>query len=203
VKSCNKFIFSFLPAFLFAVNVIASIPHIDATHARQKAKEALMFCRQKGFGTRYCILIDMSLPSGVKRFMLWDFRKKDIVIAGLVSHGCGKSPWSGVWSKNTPVFSNADGSHCTPLGKYKIKNRAYSAWGIHVKYYLDGLESTNNNALARQIVFHSWAEVPEAEVYPNGTPEGWGCPAVSNNTMKTVDALLKKQKQPVLLWIYN
>jgi hypothetical protein len=198
-----QIIVSFLSAFLFAVNTYASAPHIDTIRTRQKAKQALTFCRQRGYNTNYCILIDMSLPSGVKRFMVWDFNKNKILIAGLVSHGCGKMPWSGVWSKDKPVFSNADGSHCTPLGKYRINNRAYSAWGIHVKYFLDGLERTNSNALVRQVVFHSWEEVPESEVYPTGTPEGWGCPAISNNTMKLVDPLIRKQKKHVMMWIYN
>jgi len=198
-----KFIFSFLLAFLFALSVSAGVPHIDTIRTRQKAKEALSFCRQKGYNTRYCILVDMSLPSGVKRFMVWDFNNKNILISGLISHGCGRLPWSGVWSKNSPSFSNADGSHCTALGKYQINDHAYSAWGIHVKYFLTGLEGSNNNALSRQIVFHSWESVPESEVYPNGTPEGWGCPAISNNTMRFVDALIRKQKKHMLLWIYK
>lgn len=202
VKSCKKLIFSFLPAFLFVLTVAASIPHIDTARTREKAKQALAYCRQKGFDTKYCILIDMSLPSGTKRFVVWYFGKNNILLSGLVSHGCGKMPWSGMWSKDKPVFSNADGSHCTPLGKYKINNRAYSAWGIHVKHYLDGLESTNSNALVRQIVFHSWEEVAENDVYPFETPEGWGCPAISNNTMKIVDGMLRKQKKHWLMWIY-
>ena len=198
-----KLAYRFLPAFLLVLTLNAAGQHIDTGRARQKAKQALLFCHQKGYNTQYCILIDMSLPSGVKRFMVWNFKKNTPFISGLVSHGCGNSPWSGVWSKNNPVFSNADGSHCTALGKYQVNSRAYSAWGIHVKYFLTGLESTNNKALGRQIVFHSWDAVPESEVYPNGTPEGWGCPAISNNTMKIVDPLLRKQKKHLLLWIYN
>jgi len=203
VRSYKKILYSFLPAFLLAVNLYAATPHIDTAGARQKAKQALAFCRQKGYNTNYCILIDMSLPSGVKRFMVWDFKKDDILISGLVSHGCGSGPWSGTWSKDKPVFSNADGSHCTALGKYQVNGRAYSMWGIHVKYFLTGLESSNNNALGRQVVFHSWEQVPEADVYPNGTVEGWGCPAISNNTMKIVHPLIRSQKKHLLLWIYN
>ncbi|GAA4336456.1 hypothetical protein GCM10023149_45260 [Mucilaginibacter gynuensis] len=145
----------------------------------------------------------MSLSSGVKRFVVWDFRADRIHLSGMVSHGCGSSPWSGIWSKDRPEFSNLDGSHCTALGKYRIDGRAYSAWGIHVKYFLAGLESSNSNALGRQIVFHSWEQVPEQEVYPGGTPEGWGCPAVSNSVMKLTDALLRKKKKRMLMWIYN
>ena len=203
MKRYKKIFFSFLSAFLFYLPSSFAIPHINAVETGQKAKLAYTFCRQKGYNTRYCILIDMRLPSGIKRFMVWDFKKNIILISGLVSHGCGMNPWSGEWSKENPAFSNVDGSHCTALGKYIIKQRAYSAWGIHVKYYLEGLDSTNNNAFNRQIVFHSWEAVSENEVYPNGTPEGWGCPAIANQVMKVTDPLVKKQKKPMLLWIYN
>jgi L,D-transpeptidase catalytic domain len=203
MRKCNKLVFIFSSAFLLAFSTHAAVPHLDIKRTRDKAKQALIFCRKKGYNSQYCILIDMSLPSGVKRFVLWDFKKNDTIIAGLVSHGCANLPWAGVWSKDKPAFSNRDGSHCTALGKYRLDNRAYSIWGVHVKYYLAGLEATNNKAVGRQIVFHSWPEVPEAEVYPDGTPEGWGCPAISDNTMKTVDPLVRKQKKHMLLWIYN
>jgi hypothetical protein len=39
--------------------------------------------------------------------------------------------------------------------------------------------------------------------YPEGTPEGWGCPAVSNLQMRKLDSLLKKEKKPLLMWIYE
>ena len=145
----------------------------------------------------------MGLPSGVKRFMLWDFHKNTIILSGLVSHGCGINPWSGIWSKNKPAFSNAINSHCSSLGKYQVSNRAASAWGIHIKYYLKGLERTNSNAYVRDVVLHSWEQVPDTEVYPDGTPEDWGCPAISNKTMKAVDNLIRHQKKRLLLWIYD
>jgi len=203
VKKLYKLIYTFLPAFLFAFSLSAATPRLDTARTWQKAKEALKFCKAKGYNTQYCILIDMSLHSGVKRFVVWDFKKSNIFLSGLVSHGCGKYPWSGAATANNPTFSNADGSHCTALGKYRVNARAYSNWGIHVKYFLNGLESSNNKALGRQIVFHSWEQVAENDVYPYGTPEGWGCPAISNNTMKIVDPLIRKQSKHLLLWIYN
>jgi hypothetical protein len=203
VKRISKFIYTFLPAFLFALYTSAATLALDINRTRQKANKALAYSKTKGYSTQYCILIDMSLPSGVKRFVVWDFKKDAVLLTGLVSHGCGKWPWGADWSKDRPGFSNADGSHSTALGKYKLGARAYSNWGIHVKYLMYGLDTTNNKALGRQIVFHSWEKVPENEVYPNGTPEGWGCPAISNNTMKVVDPLLRKHKKPLLMWIYN
>jgi hypothetical protein len=203
LKTCYKLIITLLPVFLLVTSARATIPHIDIVRAKQKAKQTLVFCKQKRYNTRYCILIDMSLPSGVKRFMVWDFRKDSILVSGLVSHGCGINPWSGIWSKDKPTFSNIANSHCSSLGKYEVGSRAASAWGIHIKYFLKGLESTNSNVYARDVVLHSWEKVSDSEVYPNGTPEDWGCPAISNNTMKIVDRLISKQKQHLLLWIYN
>jgi hypothetical protein len=203
VKTCTKLIILFILVLLSDLSIYAATPHIDTSRTKQKARQALIFCKQKGYNTNYCILIDMGLPSGVKRFMVWDFRKNTLLISGLVSHGCGINPWSGIWSKDKPIFSNEANSHCSSLGKYLVNNRAASAWGIRVKYYLRGLEKTNRNAYVRDVVLHSWEQVPDNEVYPNGTPEDWGCPAVSNNTMKLVDALLRKQKKHLLLWTYN
>jgi hypothetical protein len=68
---------------------------------------------------------------------------------------------------------------------------------------MHGLEATNNNALSREIVLHGWDAISDHEIYPDGTPEGWGCPAVSNTFMTTLDRILKDRKKPVLLWIFE
>lgn len=62
-------------------------------------------------------------------------------------------------------------------------------------------DETNSNALNRAIVLHSWGKIPNEEVYPNGTPEGWGCSAVSNEAMYEIDKILKQSKKSVLLWV--
>lgn len=168
-----------------------------------KAQEALDFCKENNFNQDYCILIDMGIHSGLNRFFVYDFNKQKATMSMLVGHGCGNYPWSSDWSRNKPGFSNVDGSHLSSLGKYKIGKRAWSDWGIHVKYVLHGLEQTNSNAESRFIVFHSWEKVAEKEVYPDGTAEGWGCPTISNNNMKVLDPMLQQSKKPVLMWIYN
>ncbi|WP_281337487.1 murein L,D-transpeptidase catalytic domain-containing protein [Flavobacterium eburneipallidum] len=176
---------------------------MNVESTKTKANQALKFCKAKNFNQDFCILIDMSLHSGVKRFIVWDFTKNKISNSFLVGHGCGENPWNNDYSKDNPKFSNVDGSHCSSLGKYKIGQRAHSDWGIGVKYVLHGLESTNNNAQKRFIVFHSWEVVSDEEVYPKGTPEGWGCPTISNNSFKIIDPLLKSSTKPVLMWIYK
>ena len=180
-----------------------SKPIIDIDKTNIKAKEALKFCKSKNFNTNFCILIDMSLHSGLKRFFIYDFTKNEISQKYLVGHGCGNNAWSSDDSKENPIFSNEDNSHLSSLGKYKLGERSYSNWGVNVKYLMHGLEKTNDNALKRVIVFHSWEKMSDDEVYPDGSPEGWGCPTVSNNAFKEIDPLIKKSHKPVLIWIYN
>jgi hypothetical protein len=178
-------------------------PESDVNKTKLKANEALQFCESKHLNTDFCILIDMGLHSGIKRFFVWDFKTDFISKQYLVGHGCGSNAWSKDHSKDNPKFSNEDGSHLSALGKYKLEGRGYSDWGIHVKYLMHGLEETNSNALKRFIVFHSWDMMSDQEVFPNGSPEGWGCPTISNNAMKEIDPMLQKSKKPVLMWIYN
>lgn len=177
-------------------------PEADHSKTKQKAEEALKFCQSNNLNTDFCILIDMSLHSGVKRFFVWNFKSNTLSKQYLVGHGCGSQPWSMDGSKDTPEFSNEDGSHLSSLGKYKLEGRGYSEWGINVKYLMHGLEKTNSNALKRFIVFHSWNLMSDEEVFPNGSPEGWGCPTISNNAMKEIDPVIQKSTKPILMWIY-
>jgi L,D-transpeptidase catalytic domain len=167
------------------------------------AKKALLFCKNNAFNTEFCLLADMSIHSGRNRLFLWKFDKNEAVYSFLVGHGCGNSPWGQDGSKDRPMFSNLNDSHLSSLGKYKIGARGYSNWGINIKYLLHGLEATNNNAQKRIVVLHSWEQMAEEEVYPIGSPEGWGCPTVSNNSMKIIDTILQNSNKPVLLWIYQ
>ncbi|WP_159477344.1 murein L,D-transpeptidase catalytic domain-containing protein [Chryseobacterium sp. 18068] len=176
---------------------------LDLIKTKKKAEEALVFCKRKKLNTDICILIDMSLHSGLNRFVIWDFKEQKVVNKYLVGHGCGSNSWSSDESKDKPKFSNEDGSHLSALGKYKLGERGRSDWGIHVKYLMHGLEKTNNNALKRFIVFHSWELMSDDEVYPKGSPEGWGCPTISNNAMKELDPILQNSEKPLLMWIYN
>ena len=168
-----------------------------------KSAAAKSFCKKSNYNSDICLLIDMSIHSGKHRAFLWDLKKDSIIASGMCAHGCGSNPWGETSTKEKPAFSNTPDSHCSSIGKFKIGKRGYSSWGININYKLHGLESTNDNALKREIVLHSWEDVTEREVYPAGTPEGWGCPAVSNAFMKIIDPKLKASEQPVLLWMFE
>jgi hypothetical protein len=175
---------------------------LDNKRLQHKASAAFSFCKNNNLDTTYCILIDMRVHSGNNRMVVWDFATDKMIDQGMVSHGCCDLPWGSDMSKTNPLFSNVPDSHCSSLGKYKIGKRGYSQWGIHVNYKLHGLEALNSKAYDRFIVLHSWDAVPEEECFPNGTPEGWGCPAVSNAFMKRLDERLKNKSKDVLLWVF-
>lgn len=175
---------------------------LDTATFAAKAAEALVYVQKKKMNTHKCILINMRVHSGLPRWVEWDFKQKRIVSATQVTHGCGTAAWSGDATKSEPVFSNTPDSHLSSLGRYKIGERGPSQWGIGVKYLLHGMDTSNNNALKRYIVLHSWDKVSDMPTYPNGAPESWGCPAVSNDYMSYIDKVLKAEKTPVLLWIY-
>ena len=136
-----------------------------------QSKEAAKYCAENNLDTSYCVLIDMRIHSGKNRMVLWDLKNDSAVFTCLCSHGCGSATWSEDETKKNPLFSNTSESHCSSIGKYKIGNRGWSNWGIHVNYKLHGLENSNSNAFDRLIVLHSWADISESEPYPTGTPE--------------------------------
>ncbi len=157
--------------------------------------EAKTYCEKNNLNKKVFILIDLGLHSGLKRFFVFDFKTNKIFKSYMVSHGCCHSPWGETMTKSNATFSNVLDSHCSSIGKYIVLNRGSSQWGIKVNYLLKGKDKSNSNAIKRSIVLHSWEAIPNDEVYPQGTPEGWGCPALSNDSMKAVDELLKKQKK--------
>lgn len=176
---------------------------IDHAHLLMKQAEAQTFCKNNGYDQNFCMLLDMSRHSGRTRFYVWDFNAGKVVDSALVSHGCGTSNWGDDGTANAPVFSNVYESHCSSLGKYRVGERRWSQWGINVKYQLYGLDKTNSNANGRCIVLHGWNFMYDHEVYPDGAPEGWGCPAVSNAFMTRLDERMQTTTKPVLMWMYT
>lgn len=175
-----------------------SILEVDYTLIHQEAKT---FCSIHQMNEQFYILVDMNIHSGLNRFFVVDLNSYDLLDQGLVTHGACDVYEPNPDKYKTPKFSNRDGSHCSSIGKYKIGKRDYSSWGIKIKYWLHGLETTNNNSVKRVVVLHSWEAVEDNEIYPNYSPLSWGCPAVSDAFMRRLDDRLKNLDKPVLLWI--
>lgn len=164
-------------------------------------QEALDFSKSNGLNEDYYILIDMTIHSGMNRLFLYDFKTDKINHKALVTHGICDVLSPNPDPHTNVRFSNENNSHCSSLGKYKIGKRDVSGWGIKIKYWLEGLEKSNNNAKQRIVVLHSWEAVDNEESYPFYSPLSWGCPAVSNAFLKLLDEKLKRARKPTLLWI--
>lgn len=186
-----------LLSFVCCQNTISEVPiNYNSFH-----QEALTFCKQNKFNQDFYFFVDLSVHSGKNRFFIYDFKNQKVVNQNLVTHGACDVFQEHPEKYKKVKFSNKSNSHCSMKGKYKIGKRDYSSWGINVKYWLHGLESTNNNAVNRVVVLHSWDAVSNEEIYPRYSPLSWGCPAVSDEFMKVLDEKLKADNQSVLLWI--
>jgi len=171
-------------------------PLSDAERLNNHVLKLRNFANEKKWKPDYFILIDMHKPSGQNRLFLYDFNQEQIIDKGLVTHGTGS-----FFNEYKLIFSNVPGSNCTSLGKYKIGKKYYGEWGL--SYKLLGLDSTNNNAMIRNIVLHSMPCVPDKETHPDWICNSYGCPGVSPAMISKIDALFSASDSENLLWIYE
>lgn len=155
------------------------------------------YAKANHFNTEYCFLVDMSIPSGKKRFFVYNMKKDSIENSSLVAHGWG----SNRAGDDHLEFSNIPNSGQTSLGKYKIGYSYDGTFGLAFKLY--GLDNTNSKAFERAIVLHSLSRVPDSETYPEDICNSAGCPMVSASFLALLSQYIKSSQKPVLLWIYN
>ena len=160
-----------------------------------KASDARSFLTREGYNTSVCFLIDMNLPSGQKRFFVYDLARDSIINSGLVTHGRCNEDWL-----EGRRYNNVVGGGCTSLGKYRIGKPYQGRFGLAYKLY--GLEPTNSQAYRRYVVLHSHDCVPENPV-AGEICQSDGCPTVSPGFLKEVQSIIDRSKKPILLWIFE
>jgi hypothetical protein len=171
-------------------------PDLTIQKLRTQAAELKGYLREKRLSTSNCFMIDMSLPSGKKRFFVYDLIKDTIAIAGLVAHGSCQYTFL-----RKPKFSNMPNSGCSSKGKYKI---GYSYMGRFGKAYkLFGLDSSNSKAFDRAVVLHAYDCVPDVEVAPQSICNSLGCPMISYAFLAQLQTIIDHSPRPVLLWIFE
>ena len=171
-------------------------PTGEKSRIEEKAAILKEYIKGKKFNTSYCFLVDMNMPSGKKRFFVFDLAGDSVILSGLVAHGHGKKGFS-----ITPIFSNQEQSCCTALGKYRVGSHYQGQYGLAYKLY--GLDTTNSEAYARNIVLHAYWCVPEKETDPFPICNSSGCPMVASEFLKELRPFIDKSRQAVLLWIFN
>ena len=97
----KKIVIIVLGAILLILGIRVIIPskEIDVHALRQ-------YCKNNGFDTEHCILVDFSRPSGVNRFYIYSFREDKIIHRSLCANGHGKE-----WNIFCRKFSNEPGSN--------------------------------------------------------------------------------------------
>ena len=155
------------------------------------------FCKRRGYSTDYYILVDFSIPSGKKRFFIYDLQRGKCVMSSYCMHGSGKGN-----TDAKPKFSNDFGSGCSSLGRYVMvgKGRKFKN-----SIRLRGLDKTNYLAETRGILIHSAGKVTrfsgEKDYIPIGS-ESRGCFTVSRDCVAKVMEIYREssKRRPVMLY---
>jgi len=179
-----------------AKDVEATPPAENAGMIGQLADKISEFAVLNGYSTRYCFLVDMTLPSGRNRFFVYDCEKKAIIKSALVAHGCCNKSFIA-----RPKFSNAPDCGCTSLGKYKVGEFYHGQYGKSFRLY--GLDNSNSNAFKRGVVIHGHDCVPDGEIYPRVLCNSFGCVMVSDNFFSKLSGIIQKSDKPIVLWVFG
>jgi hypothetical protein len=142
-----------VPARLFA-QVAPARPQINP-RLKERALAALEAKRSSLRNTDVIGIADFSRLSRDPRFYIVDLRS-GFVTEHHVAHGKGSDPANYGFLQ---YFSNEMGSEATSEGAYVTGNAYQGKYGYSLR--LDGLDPSNSNALARQIVVHTaWYAEP-------------------------------------------
>lgn len=130
-------------------------------------------------------IADFAQPSARPRFHLLDLASGHVETL-LVAHGRGSDPEHSGWLQH---FSNIDGSYASSAGAYVSCDVYIGKHGRSLR--LDGLDGSNNNALARAIVVHAaWYVSQEMARDTGKLGRSEGCFAVEQASLDQVLARL-------------
>lgn len=130
-------------------------------------------------------IADFSKPSALPRFYLMD-TYTGRVTSHLVSHGRGSDPDHSGWLQR---FSNSVGSNASSNGAYVTGDFYHGRYGRSMR--VSGLDGSNSNAHARNIVVHSaWYAEPHQVAQHGRLGRSEGCFAMSYSSLQETLARL-------------
>ena len=147
--------------------------------------------RTKHTNSDYVFVVDLNKPSSDYRFFVVRLKDSMIINRGLCCNG--KTAANG-----KVLFSNTPGTHCSSKGAYRVGHSYLGKFGK--AYKLHGLESTNSNAFARNIVLHAYWGIPRDPI-GIGMIKSEGCPTVNKEFFTELESYIAESKQPVFLYI--
>lgn len=147
------------------------------------------------YNNEFAFFIDMGIQSGKYRFFVYNLKTNKIIDEGLVTHGFGSEKRS----NGQMTFSNVGNSLCTSLGNYSIGNSYLGSYGKAYKLY--GLDKTNSNAFARNIVLHKMSTIPDHE-QNESIEKSFGCPAVNGLYFERLSKIIDNSNSNIIMSIY-
>ena len=155
-----------------AAGAVAALPtrlfaQVNPTSARDAKLMAIARAELERVGSKVWRkdivgIADFGLHSASKRFHFVDL-ENERVASYHVSHGTGSDGEHDGWLKR---YSNIEGSEASSRGAFMTRSWYVGRYGTSLR--LDGLDSTNSNALPRAIVMH-----PASYATP-GHVDRWG-----------------------------
>lgn len=155
---------------------------------------AYLKARQQGLDNKQLLtIIDYSKPSTERRLWVVDLKNEKVLFNTWVSHGKNSGK---VQAKS---FSNQPGSLKSSIGVFLTDEPYIGGEGYSLR--IVGLEQgINDNAYRRDIVFHgAWYVDPNVIKKYGVLGRSWGCPAVSEDTVKP---LINTIKDKTLVFMY-
>lgn len=166
----------------------SSLPEFRITELRT-------FLKGKNYNQDIAVFINFKIRSGKYRYFIYDLKNNKIQQQAIVSHGLG----SVIKNSDALNFSNIEGSYQSSLGKFEIKESYTGKFGK--SYRLNGLDSTNSNAMQRAIVIHSYGCIPDKESQTQACLS-LGCPMLSSNALQQTARYIDSSKQTVILYAF-
>lgn len=153
------------------------------------------FLKGKNYNQEVAVFINFKTHSGKYRYFVYDLKNNKILQKAIVSHGSG----SIISNSSALKFSNKEGSYQSSLGKYEIRESYRGKFGK--SYRLQGLDSTNSNAMQRAIVLHSYYCIPDKES-ANPACLSLGCPMLSKVAFNETAKYIDHSKKPIVLYAF-
>ncbi|AJW62203.1 murein L,D-transpeptidase catalytic domain family protein [Elizabethkingia bruuniana] len=184
-------------AIVLASNISFSNSTVRSNNLNDRTEEIRKFASENGYSEKLAFFIDFSISSNKYRFFVIDLKSGKILEKAMVAHGSGSEKGK---INGKLKFSNTDGSYCSSIGKYVVKNSYNGDFGK--AYRLIGLDNTNSNAFSRAIVLHKYSKVPDNET-TNPIVLSLGCPMVSPAFFSTLEKYIDSSEKNIVLYIYD
>lgn len=187
--------------FIFLFILLVSCSKAESQQAdvlglpQSRISEIKSFIKDKDYNQDLAIFINFKIASGKYRYFVYDLKNNRTVQKAIVAHGSG----SVIPGSNALKFSNIEGSYQSSLGKYAVGESYVGQFGK--AYRLKGLDPTNDNAMQRAIVLHSFSSVPDVES-EKLTCLSLGCPMLSFNAFKETAKYIDRSEKPIILYTF-